>query len=132
MYRLMTASGAPPHGRNEVTVGPKRRKVRFQRRTLVSQQPRRSPLNDLDRAIYSELRVDINQQVDVVRHDLGLEQDAARFFSHFGNDLLGPPIHAIEQHLAPILRTKDHVVVTRKDKVAIRFRSALHPRIYSK
>jgi hypothetical protein len=36
----------------------------------------------------SELRIDINQAVDVVRHDLGLEQDAVRFFSNFGNDLL--------------------------------------------
>jgi hypothetical protein len=30
----------------------------------------------------SELRIDINQEVDVVRYNLGLEQDAARFFSN--------------------------------------------------
>ena len=42
--------------------------------------------------MYSELRIDINQEVDVVGHDLGLEQDAVRFLSHFGHDLLEPPI----------------------------------------
>jgi hypothetical protein len=69
--------------------------------------------------------VHINQEVDVVRHDLGLDQDAARFFSNFGNALPEPPIDAIDQRLAPILRTKDHVVLARKEDVAIR--SVLHP-----
>src|SRR5262245_37378289 len=32
--------------------------------------------------MYSELRIDINQEVEVIRYDLGLEQDAARFFSN--------------------------------------------------
>jgi hypothetical protein len=36
-----------------------------------------------------------------------VEQDAAHFFSNFGNDLLEPPIHAIDQHSAPIFRTKE-------------------------
>jgi len=117
------------NGRNKVTIGPKRRQAGFQPRKLVSQQPRRSPLNGLDHAMYSQLRIDINQEVDVVRHDLGLEQDAVRFLSNFGNDLLEPQIDAIDQHLAPIFRTKDHVILTRKDDVAIR--SVLHPGIYS-
>ena len=34
-------------------------------------------------------------------------QDAAHFFSNFGNDLLEPAIRAIDQHSAPILRTKE-------------------------
>jgi REP element-mobilizing transposase RayT len=35
-----------------------RRKAEFQPRKLVSQQPRRSPLNCLDHAMYSQLRSD--------------------------------------------------------------------------
>ena len=77
----------------------------------------------------SELRIDINQEVDVVWHDLGFEQEAVGFLGHFGNDLLEPSIDAIDQHLAPIFRTKDHVVLTRKDDVAIR--SVPHRKIYS-
>jgi hypothetical protein len=118
----------PTHGRNEVTVGPKRRKARFQPRKRVSRQTGRSPLNGLDHAMESELRIDINLEGDVVRHDLGLEQDAVRLVSNFGNDLLEPPIDALDQHLAPILRTKDHVVLARKDDVAIR--SVLHTEIH--
>jgi hypothetical protein len=90
---------------------------------------RETPLRCLDHAMYSELRIDINQVVDVVGHHLCLEQDGVRFLSNFGNDLLEPPINAIDQHWAPILRTKDYVVLARKDDVAIR--SVLHPATYS-
>jgi len=58
--------------------------------------------------------------VDVVRHDLDLKQDAVRFLDHLGNGLLEPRIDAINQHLAPIFRTKDHVVLARKDDVSVR------------
>jgi hypothetical protein len=79
--------------------------------------------------MYSGLRIDINQEVDVVGHHPCLEQDGVRSLSNFGNDLLELPINAIDQHWAPIPRTKDHVVLARKDDVAIR--SVLHPGIYS-
>jgi len=131
----VSALGCPtilsPHAGwgGEVTVGPKRWKARFQLPKRVSQQPGRSPLNGLDRAMYSELRIDLNQVVDVVGHDRGLEQNAARFLGNFGNDLLGPSIDANDQHLAPVLPTKDQMVLTRKDDVAIR--SVLHPGIRS-
>jgi hypothetical protein len=71
----------------------------------------------------------INQEGDMAWHDLALAQDAVRFLSNFGTDLLEPPLDAIDQHLAPIFRTKDHVVLTPKDDVAIR--SGRHPGIYS-
>jgi hypothetical protein len=77
----------------------------------------------------SEPRINLNQEVDVVRHDLGLGPDAVRFLSNFGTDLLEPPLDAIDQHLAPIFPTKDHVVLTRKDDVAIR--SGRYAGIYS-
>jgi hypothetical protein len=48
----------PTHGRNEVTVGPERRKAGFQPRKLVSRQPGRSPLCCLDHAMDSERRID--------------------------------------------------------------------------
>jgi hypothetical protein len=118
----------PTHGRNEVTVGPERRKAGFQLRKLVSPQPGRSPLNCLDHAMDSQRRIDIDQEVDVVRHDLGLDQDAVRFVSNFGTDLLEPPLDAIDQPVAPIFPTKDHVVPTRKDDVALR--SGRHPGIH--
>ena len=79
--------------------------------------------------MYCELRIDINQDVDAVEHNLGLEQDAARLFSNFSDDLLGQSIDANDQHLAPVLPTKDQMVLTRKDDVAIR--SVLHPGIRS-
>jgi hypothetical protein len=72
----------------------------------------RSELEDhplIDHAMpYSERRLAINQEVDVVLHDLGPEQDAVRFVSDFGTDLLEPPLDAIDQHLGPIFPTKDH------------------------
>jgi hypothetical protein len=76
----------------------------------------------------SQRRIDINQDVDVVRRDLGLDQDAVRFLSNFGTDLLEPPLDAIDQYVARIFPTKDHVVLTRKDDVALR--SGPHPGIH--
>jgi hypothetical protein len=67
--------------------------------------------------------------VDVVGHHLDLEQDGVRFLSNFDNHPLKPPINAIDQHWAPILRTKDHVVLARKDDAPIR--SVLHQGIFS-
>jgi hypothetical protein len=96
----------PAHGRNEVTVGPERRKAGFQPRKLVSPQPGRSPLNCLAHAMDSQRWIDIDQEVDVVRHDLGLDQDAVRFVSNFGTDLFEPPLDAIDQPVARIFPTK--------------------------
>jgi hypothetical protein len=90
------------------------------KRLFLTRQPFQDPANYLDHAMDSELRIDSNQDVDVVRHDLGLEPDAVRFLSNFGTDLLEPPLDAIDQHVAPIFPTKDHVVLTRKDDVALR------------
>ena len=78
--------------------------------------------------MYSELRIDINQEVDVVGHDLGLEQDAVRFLSHFGHDLLEPPIGPLTITWRRYFGQKTTWSFTRKDNVAIR--SALHPEIY--
>ena len=111
---------------DKVTVGPKRRKAGFQSPKFVS--PRRPPLNRLDHAMYSELRIDVDQQVDVVRHDLDLNQDAVRFPDNFGNDLLEPLIDTIDQYLAPIPRTKDHAMLAREDDGLIR--SVLHAGVY--
>ena len=78
--------------------------------------------------MYSELRIDVDQQVDVVRHDLDLNQDAVRFPDNFGNDLLEPLIDTIDQYLAPIPRTKDHAILAREDDGLIR--SVLHAGVY--
>lgn len=85
LHALLDLNGALDNGRrcsahirNEVTVGPKRRKTGFK-------PPK-----------HAELRIDVDHRVDVVRHDPDLNQDVIRFLD-FGNNLLDPPIDAIDQ-----------------------------------
>jgi hypothetical protein len=127
MHRSMTASGAPP------TVETKSLLVQsVGRRDFSHANSFRRNLQDRPfialTTMDSQRWIDTDQDVDVVRHDLGLEQDAVRFLSNFGTDLFEPPLDAIDQYVGPIFPTKDHVVPTRKDHVALR--SGRHPGIH--
>jgi hypothetical protein len=113
------ASGAHPRSKQS-NCGSEASGGGFQSRKSFRSNREDRLLIGLDHAMYSELRIDINQEVNMLRHDHGVEQDAACFPSNFGDDLLESPIGAIDWHLAPVLRTKDHVVLARKDDVAIR------------
>jgi hypothetical protein len=70
--------------------------------------------------MYAELRIDINQEVNVIRHNLGLNQDAVRLPDHLGDDPLESPIDAFDQNRAPVFRAKNYVILARKDDVAVR------------
>ena len=70
--------------------------------------------------MHAELRIDINQEVNVIRHNLGLNQDAVRLLDHLGDDPLESPIDAFDQNRAPVFRAKNYVVLARKDDVAVR------------
>ena len=99
----------PAHGRDERAVGPKRRKAGSQPPELVSQQLRRSSLHRLGHPMDSQLRIDLDQDVDAGRQNLDLKQHPVRYLDNLTNDRLKPPLDAIDRYLAPIFRTKDQV-----------------------
>ena len=120
MYRLMTASGAPPTVETKSLLVQSVERRDFSHGNSFRRNLEDRPLIALTTRWIPNGWIDINQDVDVVRHDLGLDQDAVRFLSNFGTDLLEPPLDAIDQCVARIFPTKDHVVLTRKDDVALR------------
>jgi hypothetical protein len=71
---LDNGDSRPAHRRNEIAVDPKRRKTGFQPGKFLSWQRRGWPLNSLNHAMHSELRIDIKQNVNVLGHDLALKQ----------------------------------------------------------
>jgi hypothetical protein len=54
--------------------------------------------------MHAELQIDINQEVNVIRHNLGLNQDAVRLL--LGDDPPESPIDAFDQNRAPVFRAK--------------------------
>jgi hypothetical protein len=61
----------------------------------------------------------MNQEVNVIRHNLGLNQEAVRLLDRLGDNPLESPIDAFDQNRAPVFRAKNHVVLARKDDVAV-------------
>ena len=57
----------------------------------------------------AELRVAIDEQVDVIRHDFLVEDYRIPFPAYLGEDRLEPVIHAGDQHLPAVLRAPDDV-----------------------
>jgi len=82
---------------SKIGVGPKRRKAGSQPPKLVSRQPRRFSLIALTTRCISNLRIDLDQDMGVVRQNRDLKHDPVRY----------PPLHAVDSYLAPIFRTKD-------------------------
>jgi hypothetical protein len=66
----------------------------------------------------SELRIDIDQDVDVVGPKFTLNQDAERFLGNLGGDLFEPRINA-DQDFAPIFGAPDHLALARTGHVAL-------------
>ena len=119
MYCLTTDNGEPP------TVETKYELVQSVGSRLLSQgnsclrKPRRSPLGQLDELVDAELRIDLNEQVDVVGHDLKLDQLRLGLVDDVSQDFLEPFIHAGSQNRTPELRAPHDVVLAGIDDVSV-------------
>jgi hypothetical protein len=58
--------------------------------------------------------------MDVVAHNLTLDQDAARFRGNLDDDLLEPPINAVDQESAPIASQTRPVSSTGNSPLSLR------------
>ncbi len=60
----------------------------------------------------TELGIALYQQMHMVRHDLHLHYLYLMLLAYLSNDLLQAFCYAFLEHLAPILGTPDHVILT--------------------
>ena len=64
-----------------------------------------------------EFRITVYDQVDMIRHDFHLENSSSEVCCDQGKQLLETFIDTIHKHLAPILRTKDDVILAVVDEM---------------
>lgn len=106
---------------NEIGVCPERRQLRCQPIELLPKHPRRSPLDGLHGLVDAELRVYLQEQVDMVGHDFHFEAIDMDILTRFTNQLLQPRVNAVDQNLPAIFWAEYDVVLARVCDVVVRF-----------
>lgn len=69
----------------------------------------------------TELRVNINKQVNVVRHNLKFKKLNRELITHGGYEFSKPSLNRINKNFAAILRTPNDMIFAGIDYIAIRF-----------
>ena len=82
---------------------------------------RRPPFNQSHEFRNPKLWINFAKQVNVLRHDLQLDDLALRFRCNLVNDLFKPSRNGVIQHLSPVFRTENDVILARIHDVSIRF-----------
>jgi len=97
-------------GRHEVAIRPERRKPGSEPCVPLAKIMAGSSFHSLHDAMNPELRVAFNKHMNVVRHDLHLDDLRACILCHRFEDRLERSIDGRLEHRPPILRTPDNVV----------------------
>jgi len=74
--------------------------------------------------VYAELRIDLNQKMNVVRHHLHFDQFTSSIVGDVLQDGFQSFVNPFNQNFPPIFRTPDDVVLARIDHVSVA--SVLH------
>ena len=91
---------------------------------------RGNALDVAHRSINPILRVYLNQQMDVVGHNLQFQNVCADAFSNTIYQFLQSRFYLTNQNLTPVLRTPDNMIFTGIDNIPIRF--IFHEKQYTK
>jgi hypothetical protein len=67
----------------------------------------------------TELRVDLHEQMHMIRHHLELDQLAVSFCENVADHFLETVRDCTPQHIATVFCAPDHMVLAREDDVAI-------------
>src|SRR5262249_43239666 len=82
-------------------------------------EPRRPPLSEFNEPMDAELWINFDEQVDVIRHDLHLDDLRSCFLGDLPDDSLEPFINAVDQYLASVFRAENHVVLAGTDNIVV-------------
>jgi len=64
-------------------------------------------------------RVDVKEEVNMVRHDLQLKQTDVEFKTNLGDDLFEADIDPLNENSTPVLWAPNHMIDTAKSKMPI-------------
>jgi len=117
------------HRGYEVAVRPERWKAALQPRELGAKRAGAPPLHGLHEPMDAILRMDLHKRVHVVWHHLEFYQLDLTLRGYLLKGPLQELLHAMDEDLAPALRTPDNVVLARKDDVptALVLHAGMHP-----
>jgi hypothetical protein len=101
----------PADSGDEVAVCPKCWQTRLQEAKLRSQQTGRFSLDVLDQAVDTELRIDLNQKVNVIRHYFELNQLTLKLDTGLLYNLLETDVGAINQDSSAVFWAPYNVVL---------------------
>jgi len=124
--------GLERHAPNRATivgVGPQRRQFLLEVRKLLPQLVSRCPLDVLHQAVNAEVRITAHQQMDVVGHHFHLNKGLPPSLNDLGDQLLESCVDPLDEHFAPILGTKDDMVMAIIDNISIALNYCLHAQI---
>ena len=105
--------------RNKITVRPERGQASPQADKLLPQQAGASTLQSLDQAVNSKLRVNLDQQVNVVGHNFSGDNFSPKFRAGFRQNGSQSRRNFVNQNFAAVLRAPDDVVLTRIDHIVV-------------
>jgi hypothetical protein len=105
--------------RDDVRIGPQRGQSPLQRGELLSQRVRAVAFEQLHQTVNAELRIAANEQMDVIGHDLQLDEVLPPALDLLSENRFEPFIYRWHEHLASVLRAEDDVISTDIDDVVV-------------
>src|SRR5947209_16930432 len=100
-----------PSCSHKVRISPQTRQVWFQHGQLLSEQTRRPPFDELHQARYPQLRINADQQMDVIRHDFQFFHLSLALLTQLTDDLFQARFNRPNQDFPPIFRAAKRMVV---------------------
>jgi hypothetical protein len=116
--------GHGTYGCRELTAVPQRRQSRSKRPEFLPQDAARTAFEPVDDLSDANSRVGLDEQVDVVGHNLEGKQFHAAIFRNLKQQFFQPPIDGRCQNRATILRAPDDVMLSAKRPLRCSWRTA--------
>ena len=109
------------NGGDEIRVCPERRETALELGEFCAKHSAACALKQFHGAVYPELRIDLKEDMDMVRHYLGFNDLKPPLYRNGFDDLDHPCLDRSRQHFPPILRAEDDVIFARVDNVQVVF-----------
>ncbi len=107
------------HRTHEIAVCPQRRQFALQDRKLLTQKARGTAFDEPDEPMNAELRITLDQQMHMIGHHFQTQDFGLMLRTQLLNDAREPGGNLFSEHLASVLRAKDHVVFARIEHIPI-------------
>jgi hypothetical protein len=121
MYCFTTESGASPVVLTKYEFVHKVGNFRFNPGNSWRKKTRRTAFHQLHQAMNAKLGVYIHEKMHMSRHHFECFDLCLVLFTDLTNDLFEPLINGRHQHLSPLVRTPDHLIMAGIEHISVAF-----------